>query len=224
MSMWPGFLDFGFDAALFDALTAAGLVVFALSGAMTAARRGMDPFGFALLASVAGVGGGVTRDMLLSVPAIWIRDPTALAICATTGVATFLAGRLFPRFIPWLERRRALVWADAVGLALFAVTGAQRALQHDAHWLSAITLGAATASFGGVIRDLLAGERPLILHRDIYFTAAVAGAATYVGLLRAGAPLGLATLCAVAAGFTLRALAIWREWSLPTYQPPAAKG
>jgi uncharacterized membrane protein YeiH len=210
----------GFDRALLDALALAGLVVFAASGALVAARRRMDPFGFALLAAATGVGGGAARDALLSIPVSWIRNPTPLALCMGTGIAVFLAGRAFPAFVPWLERRSALVWADAIGLAIFAAAGAERALVHGAHWLTAITLGAATASFGGLMRDILAGERPLILHREIYVTAAVVGAAVYVGSLALGLPPDVATLAAVAAGFTLRALAIWRDWSLPTYAPP----
>jgi uncharacterized membrane protein YeiH len=210
------------DKAFISGLTQLGLVVFALSGAFVAARRRMDPVGFILLAVVTGVGGGAVRDALLSIQAGWVADPQPLALCMGVGLGTFLAGRIFPRLLPWLERRRALAWADAAGLAIFAVTGADRALGAGAHWLTATALGAATASFGGVIRDILAGERPLFLHREIYVTAAALGAGVYVGAVSFGAPEPLAVGAAVLVGFGLRAAAIQRGWSLPAYAPPDA--
>ena len=199
--------------------TLIGLVVFALTGALVAARKGMDPFGFMLLAAVTGVGGGALRDMLLGVPVSWIVAPTPLMVCVATGAATFAIGRLVPGFVPLLERRHTLLWADAAGLAIFAVTGAERALSVGAHWASAIVLGAMTASFGGVVRDVLAGDTPLILHREIYVTAAALGAAVVVALRASGVDPGLAQAAAIAAGFGLRALAIAFDWSLPGFPP-----
>jgi uncharacterized membrane protein YeiH len=197
-----------------------GLVVFALTGALVAARNRMDPFGFALLATVTGVGGGALRDMLLGAPVGFVSKPAPLVICIATGVATYALGRLVPGFIPLLERRHTLLWADAAGLAIFAVTGAERALDFGAHWIAAIVLGAMTASFGGVVRDILAGERPLILHREIYVTAAFVGAATFVAA-RLVLPPDVALALAIVVGFALRALAIAFDWSLPTFTPRA---
>ena len=197
-----------------------GLVVFALTGALVAARNRMDPFGFALLATVTGVGGGALRDMLLGAPVSFVSKPAPLVICIATGVATYALGRLVPGFIPLLERRHTLLWADAAGLAIFAVTGAERALDFGAHWIAAIVLGAMTASFGGVVRDILAGERPLILHREIYVTAAFVGAATFVAA-RLVLPPDVALALAIVVGFALRALAIAFDWSLPTFTPRA---
>ncbi|MBK9081029.1 MAG: trimeric intracellular cation channel family protein [Rhizobiales bacterium] len=197
-----------------------GLVVFALTGALVAARNGMDPFGFALLATVTGVGGGALRDMLLGAPVGFVAKPAPLVVCIATGVATYALGRLVPGFIPLLERRHTLLWADAAGLAIFAVTGAERALDFGAHWIAAIVLGAMTASFGGVVRDILAGERPLILHREIYVTAAFVGAATFVAG-RLVLPPDVALTLAIVVGFALRALAIAFDWSLPTFSPRA---
>ncbi len=197
-----------------------GLVVFALTGALVAARNRMDPFGFALLATVTGVGGGALRDMLLGAPVGFVSKPAPLVICIATGVATYALGRLVPGFIPLLERRHTLLWADAAGLAIFAVTGAERALDFGAHWIAAIVLGAMTASFGGVVRDILAGERPLILHREIYVTAAFVGAATFVAG-RLVLPPDVALALAIVVGFALRALAIAFDWSLPTFTPRA---
>lgn len=194
-----------------------GLVAFALTGALVAARKGMDPFGFMLLAAVTGVGGGALRDMLLGVPVAWVAAPQPLLLCVATGAATYLAGRFAPTFMQLLERRHTLLWADAAGMAIFAVAGAERSLAAGAHWASAIALGAMTATFGGVVRDVLAGETPLILHREIYVTAAAVGAAGYVLLNALGVDAVTATLIAAWAAFVLRALAIAFDWSLPGF-------
>ena len=199
-----------------------GIAVFALTGALTAARKGMDPLGFALLATVTGVGGGTLREVLLGRPATWIADPTAPAICIIVGFATFAIGR---SYTPTRKGAfRMLMWADGLGLAIFAVSGAQTALLASAHPVTAIVLGALTATFGGIVRDMLAGEIPLVLRREIYVTAAALGAGVYVGLEQLGHEAALAALAAlagVAAGFTLRALAIARDWSMPAYPPGA---
>ena len=165
------------EQQLLSILGTVGLVVFALSGALVAARKRMDPFGFSLLATVTAIGGGTLRDALLSHPVYWVADPTSLVLSFMTGAVTFLLGWKIDDFIPMLERWRALLWADALGLAIFAVTGADIARAAGAHWFTAIALGTLTASFGGVIRDVLAGEPPMVLHGEIYVTAAFAAAA-----------------------------------------------
>jgi uncharacterized membrane protein YeiH len=195
-----------------------GVAVFALTGSLTAARKGMDPLGFALLATVTGVGGGTLRDVLLGQPAGWVSDPSGPIICMAVGLATFIIGphvSATPR-----GAFRLLMWADGAGLAIFAVAGAQKALAAPSHPFTAIVFGAITATFGGVVRDVLAGETPLVLRREIYVTAAALGAAVFVALHALGLSDGLATLCGVAMAFGLRGLAIARDWSLPTYPPP----
>jgi uncharacterized membrane protein YeiH len=200
------------------AVEAFGVAVFALSGALVGARRGMDPFGFALLATVTGVGGGTLRDLLLGVrPVFWVSDPTDVVICVAVAGATFVLG---PRRVSALEggrRSRALLWADALGLALFAVAGAQKALAAGAAGLTAVALGTVTAAFGGIIRDMLAGVTPLVLRQEIYVTAAALGAGATVAALGFGAPPDLAASLGFLAGFSLRALAILRGWSLPAF-------
>ena len=145
-----------------------GIAVFVLSGALKAARKHMDPFGFSLLATVTGIGGGTLRDVLLGLPVFWIKDPSDLLVCIGVGIAVFAAGSLWPGFVSAVTRQRLLFWADAVGLSIFAVIGASRALLAGAHPFTAIVLGTLTASFGGIIRDILAGDAPLVLHREIY--------------------------------------------------------
>ncbi len=197
-----------------------GVAVFALSGALVAARKGMDPFGFALLATVTGVGGGTLRDLLIGTrPVFWVGDPTDVLVCLLVAAATFCLG---PRRIGIFDgglRGRALLWADALGLALFAVVGTERALAAEVPALSAIALGTVTATFGGIIRDMLAGTTPLVLRQEIYVTAAALGAGVMVGLKSLGVDPVMSAAAGFAAAFILRALALLRGWSLPAFPP-----
>jgi uncharacterized membrane protein YeiH len=192
-----------------------GVAVFALSGALTAARKRMDPFGFAFLAAVTGVGGGTLRDVLLGRPVSWVNDPVNPAICVCVGLAAFVIGA---RYAPTNANfMRGLLWADAVGLAIFAVSGAQTALLAGAHPLTAVVLGTLSATFGGIARDVLAREVPLVLRREIYVTAAALGATVYVVAYHLGYPAGFGAMAGLTAGFALRALAILRDWTLPAF-------
>jgi len=200
---------------LFEAL---GVAVFALSGALVAARRGMDPFGFALLATATGVGGGTIRDLLIGVrPVSWVASPGDVLVCLAVAGLLFALG---PARVARLEdgvRGRALLWADALGMSLFAVSGAQAALAAGVPPVSAAALGAVTATFGGIIRDLLAGTVPLVLRREIYVTAAALGAGVVAAGHAWGVPTPVAAACGFAAAFALRALALLRGWSLPAF-------
>lgn len=192
-----------------------GVAVFALSGALTAARKGMDPLGFAFLGAVTGVGGGTLRDLLLGRTVSWVVDPTMPAVCVGVALMAYAVGLRFARPAPRLMK--PFLWADAVGLAIFAVSGAQTALLAGAHPVTTVVLGTLSATFGGVARDVLAGDPPLVLHREIYVTAAALGAAVYVVLFYLGVAPAVGALAGVLAGFTLRALAIARDWSLPAF-------
>ncbi|MCG7393342.1 trimeric intracellular cation channel family protein [Microvirga sp. ACRRW] len=198
---------------------AIGVAVFALTGALMAARKGMDPFGFALLATLTGVGGGTVRDLLIGIrPVFWVGDPRDVLVCVIVAELVFALG---PKRVAALEagRRggRVLVWADALGMALFAVTGTAKALAAGVPALSAIALGTVTATFGGIIRDIFAGITPLVLRQEIYVTAAALGAAVSVTLQVIGTPVFLSAAVGFAAAFGLRALAILRGWSLPAF-------
>jgi uncharacterized membrane protein YeiH len=117
------------------------------------------------------------------------------------------------------SRYRLLVWLDAVGLALFAVTGAEKALIAGAAPVVAVAMGVITASFGGIIRDVLGAESPVVLSREIYVTAALVGSAIFVALSAVEAPRDGAIAAGLAAGLLLRGIAIRRGWSLPRYRP-----
>ncbi len=190
-----------------------GTAVFAVTGALVASRKRMDIVGFVLLGCVTGMGGGTLRDAMLgALPVFWVREPVYLAICVTVSAATF-----FLAHIPEL-RYRVLLWLDAAGLALFCVVGADRALVAGAGPFIAVAMGVVSATFGGVIRDILGGESPLILRKEIYVTAALAGAAAFVGLAALGLAAPLAAAAGFAACFVIRALALHYGWSLPVYR------
>ncbi|MEX6633722.1 trimeric intracellular cation channel family protein [Hyphococcus lacteus] len=200
---------------LFSALTTIGLFVFAISGALTALRNDMDIFGVAMIAFVTGVGGGTIRDVMLgSFPVWWIASPSAVFICLAGAAVAILAQPLID------SRLKALIWADAAGLAVFSVLGAQAALAVDAPAVIAIFMGAVTATFGGVVRDVLLNEPPLILKQDIYATAALIGAAVYVGLLALGVGTNFAVVTASIATFAIRGAAIIFDIPSPKYARP----
>src|SRR5262245_8887428 len=190
-----------------------GTAVFAVTGALVASRKRMDITGFILLGCVTGMGGGSLRDAMLgALPVFWVREPVYFAICVFVSAATF-----FLAHIPE-SRYRVLLWLDAAGLALFCVAGADRALTAGASTFIAVAMGVMTATFGGVARDILGGESPLILRKEIYVTAALAGAVVFVGLKALATPDAIAAATGFVACFVIRALALQHGWSLPVYR------
>ena len=189
-----------------------GVIVFAVSGALAAARVRMDVVGFALLGIVTGIGGGSLRDLLLGrLPVFWIDQPQYILLCVLAAVVTFFS-------VPVIASRlRLLLWADAIGLALFAVVGTQIALQADAPALIAALMGVVTATFGGIMRDIICRETPLVLLKEIYVTAALAGALVYVGLLALSLAPGISMLIGCVVTFAVRGLALVYHLSLPVF-------
>jgi uncharacterized membrane protein YeiH len=196
---------------------AAGVAVFALTGALVAARKGMDPFGFILLATVTGVGGGTLRDLVLGRTVFWVQAPSDVVLCSAVALCCWTIAYWRPGTLDGWAAKRLLVWADAAGLALFAVGGTLKALAAGVPVLSAIALGAMTASFGGILRDILAGDRPMVLwSRDFYVTAAAAGAAATAVLTSFAVDPFLVMLGGLLVGFGLRAGSILLGWSFPS--------
>lgn len=198
---------------LMYALDLLGVAVFATSGALKASQKQMDLFGFVLLATVTGIGGGTLRDLLLGIrPVFWVAQVEYLGICAALAVVVFfVAHRL-------RSRQNWLVWADAVGLATFCIVGSQVALTVGTPVAVAVLMGVMTATFGGVIRDVLCGEIPLILHREVYATAAALGALVYVAVLSATSSEPLSTALAFVVALTARGAGIAFKLSLPSYK------
>lgn len=193
------------------ALEMVGTAAFAVSGALAAARKGMDIFGFFVLALLPAVGGGTLRDVILDRhPVFWIDDLSYVLVALAAAVLVFVTS-----YQPG-SRRRVLIWMDAMGLALFATLGTEISLSFDTGPVVAVMLGVTTAVTGGMIRDVICNEIPLILTREIYATAAFLAGVIYVILDALGLGQGTAVGIAVAAGFSVRALAILFNWSLPT--------
>lgn len=200
-----------FVATVTSVLDWLGIVAFAVSGAVVASRKKMDIVGFIILGTVTGIGGGTLRDLLLGLaPVFWVREPLYLITCGVVSAAMFFLPRISDGGF------RVLLWLDAVGLALFAVTGAEKALLTGAGPVVAIAMGVITASFGGIIRDVLGNESPTVLSSEVYVTAAALGASAYVILVMIGVERDFALGGALAAGLALRAVAIVKSWSLPT--------
>lgn len=198
-------------AAILDWL---GIVVFATTGALVASRKQMDLVGFVLLGTATGIGGGTIRDALLgTLPVFWVSDPSYLVVCVAVSGAAFFVSHIPP------SRFRLLLWFDAVGMAVFAVTGAERALLAGAAPIVAVAMGVVTATFGGVVRDVLGGESPVILRREVYATAALAGAALFVALSQYGAAREASLAAGALAAAAIRFAALRWDWSLPRYRP-----
>lgn len=194
------------------ALDYAGVAVFAATGALAASRKELDIIGFLFLAGVTGVGGGTLRDLILAVPVFWVDNRDYVLICAAVAVVVFFAS-------PRIESRyRLLLWLDAIGVAAFCVMGAEKALAITGSPVLAIVMGMMTATFGGILRDLLAGEPSVLLRPEIYVSAALAGAVLYTGGTLAGLPSPVSSITGFAAAFAVRGGALRFGWSLPPYR------
>ena len=190
------------------------IAILALTGALVAAEKEMDIFGFILLGTVTGIGGGTLRDVMLGIkPIFWIDDPVYVEVCMLASALTFFIAH-------WFHARRfkLLLRFDAIGLAGFAVSGAKKALLVGASPLVAIIMRVVTATFGGIIRDILSGEVPLILRKEIYVTAAFAGVTLFVVLAYLPQTRDIAALAGFFCALLIRLAAIQFGWSFPAYK------
>lgn len=201
-------------ALVFALLDQAGVFFFAFSGGMIAARKSLDPFGAVIVGAAAGMGGGTLRDILLGqLPVYWVDAPEYLAIAGIGALTGYYGSTLLSTGTG--ARRAALAWADAVGLSVFCVLGAQAGLLAGAHWSIAILTGVMTAAFGGLLRDVLVNDVPLVLREEIYALAALAGAAAYVLGAAFDLPASPLAVGAALLAFTIRAAAMRFGWTLP---------
>jgi uncharacterized membrane protein YeiH len=196
--------------ALPPALDLAGTAVFALSGALLAARLRQNFITMAFFALVTGVGGGTVRDLLIGAPVFWIRNEWVAPTCLGIALLAWITPNR------WWEGR-LLEWADAAGLATFAVLGSAKALALGVSPVPAILMGVFTGCVGGIIRDVLAGVPSILMRPELYITAAALAAC----LCTAGTILGIANplvwSVSVGAGFALRGAALVLKWELPGY-------
>ncbi|MEM1037566.1 MAG: trimeric intracellular cation channel family protein [Pseudomonadota bacterium] len=180
---------------------AVGVFVFSLSGGLLASRRGMDLFGILVVSMLPAIGGGTLRDLLLDRPVFWLDQSHTILIALAGGVVCALLGERIARF-------KTLIWVDAMGLSLFCVIGAQAAQSLGYGPVVVIMMGTITASFGGLLRDVVCNEVPLILREDIYATAGLVGALTYWAATTFGLSEPVAMSIGGGTAFTIRGVVI----------------
>lgn len=187
-----------------------GTAAFAASGAWVGVRKHMDLFGVLVLGVVTAVGGGTLRDLLLGdIPPFSLKDETYICIAITVSLVVFINRIRFKVF------EKPLLYFDAVGLGTFVVIGTTKALDFQLGFLGAVLMGVMTGTAGGVIRDILANQVPLILRREIYASACVAGGALLVVLEQIGVGRPIAALSAAGTVIIVRLMAIRYDWGLP---------
>jgi uncharacterized membrane protein YeiH len=193
-----------------------GVAVFAISGALAAGRKRLDLIGVVVLALVTAIGGGTIRDLMLDRhPLFWLVDPSYLTVIIGAALGTV-----------WLVRRRrtrppeaAMLVADALGLALFSVSGAQIAERAGIPAIGGIVLGTVTGAAGGAVRDVLVAEIPVVLRRgNLYASAAIAGTAVYFALEAVGVARSPSTLVGMAVVAIVRLASIWWRVHLPEFR------
>ncbi len=201
--------------SVLQALDLIGVAIFAISGSLAAGRKGLDVLGVIVIAMVTAIGGGTLRDLLLDRhPVFWVDDPSYLIVIIAAAVLTlfFVRTRKPPL--------NALLLADALGLAVFTIIGAQIAEEAGVSDGIVVMMATMTGVAGGVIRDVLSNEVPLILRRDIYATAAIVGASLYLVIQGMGADTRLAVVAGMLAVAGLRLLAIFKGLRLPVFRLP----
>jgi uncharacterized membrane protein YeiH len=196
--------------ALPPLLDLAGIAVFALSGALLAARLKQTIVSMVFFALVTGVGGGSVRDLLIGAPVFWIHDPwVAPVVLLTALLAWFTPSR-------WWEGKM-LDWADAVGLAVYSVLGTAKSLSYGVEPVPAVLMGVVTGCVGGIIRDVLADQPSILMRPELYVTAAALSATLCALGTLAGLPLLPVWGAAALAGFALRGAALIWKIELPAY-------
>ncbi|MEO5326126.1 trimeric intracellular cation channel family protein [Mesorhizobium sp. CC13] len=190
----------------------AGVAVFAATGALAASRKQLDVIGFLFLASFTGIGGGTVRDVILGLPVFWVVNPAYVLVCAAVAVVVFFTAHLVE------SRYKLLLWLDALGMAAYAAIGAAKGLEATGSPAVAIVMGMLTATFGGILRDILAGEPSVLLKPEIYVSAAMAGAGIYTLAELAELPPAVSAVVAFVAAFMVRGGALKFGWTFPAYR------
>lgn len=190
----------------------AGVAVFAATGALAASRKELDFIGFLFFAGLTGIGGGTLRDLILGVPVFWVQNHDYLTVCAAMAIIVYFSAHRFE------SRYKLLLWLDVIGLAAYCVFGAWKGLVVTGSAPVAIVMGMLTATFGGILRDQIAGEPSVLMRPEIYITAAMAGAVVFTTLDIAGLPLLAAAGPAFVTALAIRGGALRFGWSFPPYK------
>lgn len=209
-------------AALVTALDYGSVLIFALTGALVASRAQLDPVGFIFMAALTAVGGGTLRDLILNRQAVfWVAEPSYVLLAAGAALVVFWTAHLIE------SRYSLLVWLDSVALAVAVAAGAGVALELGSPPVIVVIMGIVTGTFGGLMRDVVGNEVPLVLKQgELYLTAAFGGALVAVLLVWAGAPRPVALLACALVVWVLRAGSLRFGWKLPVYRarPPRMRG
>ncbi len=187
-----------------------GTIAFAISGVLTALNKRLDPFGILIIAFVTAVGGGTLRDVLIDVPVAWMRNLTFVYVI----VGSTIFAVIFRKRLGYI--RRSLFLFDTIGLALYTIVGVEKGIAAGFPPVICIALGTMTACFGGVIRDILCAEIPIIFRKEIYATACILGALTYFLLLKTSLFPDFNVIISGSVVITVRLLAVYFNLSLPS--------
>lgn len=184
----------------------------AMTAALAAGRRNMDWFGVCLIACVTALGGGTARDMFLNhYPLVWVANPYLLLLVCGAAMLTIPLARLVARL------RWPFLLLDALGLVVFTIVGCNIGIEAGVHPIIVIVAGMATGAVGGILRDVLCNDIPLIFQGELYATVSIVTGVIYYFGLNAGVPVDLMVLVAAAIGFTLRVLALIFRWEMPKF-------
>lgn len=202
-------------AALVAALDYGAVLVFALTGALVASRAQLDPVGFIFMAALTAVGGGTLRDLILGREMVfWVAQPAYVLIAAAAALVVFWTAHLFE------SRYRWLVWLDSVALGVAVAAGVGVSMEGGFGPVIVVIMGVVTGTFGGLMRDVVGNEVPLVLKQgQLYLTAAFGGALTAVTLVWLGLDRTEALIACAVAVWVLRAGSLHFGWRLPVYRP-----
>lgn len=187
-----------------------GVVAFAISGALTAMKKRMDPFGILIVAFVTAIGGGTLRDLLIGLPVAWLHNRTYIYVIIGTAVLAVLLRKQLSYI------HNTLTFFDTVGLSIFTLIGLERALGAGFSPEVCIAMGTMTGCFGGILRDILANKIPIIFHKEIYATACILGGLLYFLLDFLGVPSSIVFIAGALTVFIVRSLAVFFNLQLPT--------
>ncbi|MDE1325270.1 trimeric intracellular cation channel family protein [Vibrio aestuarianus] len=198
---------------LLSVLYIIGITAEAMTGALSAGRRKMDWFGVMLVASATAIGGGTVRDILLGhYPLGWVKSPEFLAI-------TCLAGVLTTGLAKWVIKLKGLfIRLDALGLIVFSIIGAKVAMSMGHHAMICMVAALVTGVFGGLLRDLICRQTPLVLHEELYASVSLVASGLYLTLLEFGVNDVTSTIITLVVGYVLRMAAVRFKWRLPSFQ------
>lgn len=202
-------------AALVTVLDYGSVLIFALTGALVASRAQLDPVGFVFMAALTAVGGGTLRDLILNREAVfWVADPSYVLLAAGAALVVFWTAHLLE------SRQRWLIWLDSVALAVAVAAGAGVAMEMGSPPMIVVIMGIATGTFGGLMRDVVGNEVPLVFKQgELYLTAAFGGAVAAVMLDWLGIARAEALIAGAVVVWVLRAGSLAFGWKLPLYKP-----